>query len=540
MLALLPLGVLSVAQTQDALVQVDETTLDGVAGATLRAVRSQIEVIKEAQVSARVLASVLRPGGNPGMDCVSRVTSMHRDLPHAAVIAYAPMSGLMTCSSNGEVVDLANEPIFQRLIAEPKPSIVYTPRGPISGLAVFGVGHPVFDTEGEQVGVVFISLPYLAVAPEEYADPVALWRPTYLATILGDGSLLVTSNPEVDPQSILPDGFGREELTAWSAKPSFQKDDIGRFILSVTSISQDLFLFSIWRRDDSSLWARASSATPYLLPALTWIAALIAAGFASSRLVVRHVRALSRSMSDYVKSRERVHVPDLLDAPTEIQSLHAAYDELIRTIEEEEADLQNLLVDKDQLLREVNHRSGNSLQIIASVMRMYRRESRDEELRSVLDGLINRVIALSSTHTSLYTLSGQRDVPVDEVLANVIRRLKDIHGVALGVATKHFQPVRMDAQMAMPLTLALAETITCHFAARNVSTEGVTVSLTEADNEVRMTVAGPIVPEFLPETTEGLASLPRRMLRQFAAQLRGTVTVRIEGNRSIVELVFPH
>ena len=101
--------------------------------------------------------------------------------------------------------------------------------------------------------------------------------------------------------------------------------------------------------------------------------------------------------------------------PAEIQRLHSVYEDLIRTIEQEEAELQNLIVDKDVLLREVNHRSGNSLQIIASVMRMYRRETADDEVRTILDGLINRVIALSSTHTSLYSMTGRRDVPMDEI-----------------------------------------------------------------------------------------------------------------------------
>ena len=62
MLALMPLGVLSVVQTRDALSQVDSTTLAGVGGAALQAVRSQIDLIKEAQISARVLASVLSNG----------------------------------------------------------------------------------------------------------------------------------------------------------------------------------------------------------------------------------------------------------------------------------------------------------------------------------------------------------------------------------------------------------------------------------------------------------------------------------------------
>jgi hypothetical protein len=239
-----------------------------------------------------------------------------------------------------------------------------------------------------------------------------------------------------------------------------------------------------------SYWQQASAFTPYLLPVLTWIAALAVAGFASSRLVVRHVRALARTMGNYVSTRQRLMIPELSGAPTEIRRLHAAYEGLIRTIEQEEADLQNLLVDKDLLIREVNHRSGNSLQIIASIMRMYRREASDPKLRAVLDGLINRVIALSSTHTSLYTLSGQRDVAIDVVLLNVVKRLKEIHGVALGVATKRLQPIRMEAQAAVPLALALAEAVGCYFSLPGLGRDAVTVDLTESDGIIRLRRSG--------------------------------------------------
>lgn len=539
MLALMPLGVLSVFQARDALDQVDETTLAGVAGSALQAVTRQIDIIKEAQVSVRVMASVLSNAPSPGPDCVERVTALAREIPQATLVAYIPLSGLMTCSSNGSVYDFKDNPRFQAAIEKPVPRVTYNPHGPVSGTAVIGVSHPVFDRSGTQAGVVAISLAYTSVAPGDYADSVALWRPAYLATFLGDGTLLLSSDPKAPLSQVIPASVDLKDLTRIADRPAYVDDASGRHILSVVSVTDDLYLLSIWRQDRMSLWQQASAFTPYLIPVLTWIAALLAAAFASSRLVVRHVRALSRSMTNYVSTKQRLLIPDLKGAPAEIQSLHAAYEGLIRTIEQEEADLQNLLVDKDVLLREVNHRSGNSLQIIASIMRMYRRETTDPKQSAVLDGLINRVIALSSTHTSLYALSGQRDVAMDLVLANVVKRLKEIHGVALGVAAKRLQPIRMEAQAAVPLALALAEAVGCYFSKPDLGRDAVVVDLSETDATIRLRIEGPAVPQLLPETTDGLLALPQRMLRQFAAQLFGAVSIRIESDRASVELVFP-
>lgn len=536
-LALMPLGVLSVVQTRDALQQVDASTLKGVGGAALQAMRDQIEVIKEAQVSARVLASVVgRPSGG-GPSCIEQVTSVKREITQATVVAYVPKSGLVTCSSTGKVHDLSDNAEFQKMLELPLPSLIYDANGGISNQAVVGVRHPVFANDRSFMGFVVISLAYSALSPGTYVDSVAMWNPVYFASFTGDGKVLVSSEPDLLPEEAIPGNHAIADLSRLSDTSFFVEEGDTRHILSVVTVARNLFLVSVWRPDSTSFWTNV--AVPYLMPVLTWVAALVAAAFASSRLVVRHVRALSRSMTDYVSSRQRLQIPDMEGAPDEIQRLHAAYEGMIRTIEQEEAELQNLVVDKDVLIREVTHRSGNSLQIIASIMRMYRREAADQKLRSVLDGLINRVIALSSTHTSLYTLSGQRDVSVDVILANVIKRLKEIHGVALGVASKRLQPVRIDAEAAVPLALALAEAVGCYFSRGGLGKDEVSVALSENDGTIHLSVEGPEVAELKPHLTQGLVSLPQRMLKQFAAQLSGTVSIRLENGRATVDLVFP-
>jgi two-component system, sensor histidine kinase PdtaS len=536
-LALMPLGVLSVMQTRDALKQVDASTLSGVGGAALQAVREQVEVIKEAQVSARILASVLGRPSIGGPSCVDQVRAIQEQIPQATMVAFAPASGIVTCTSDGKVYDLSQNERFQKISTLRVPGLEYDPMGSLSKQPIVGVRHPVFDQQDTFLGYVGISLSYQAVSPVDYSDSIASWSPTYIVTFTTGGEVLVATQSDLSPEDALPGDLTLAELAEGPRIARFIETSGGRHIVSSVSVARDLFVASVWSPSTSSFWT--DRLMPYLLPVLTWVAALVAAAFASTRLVVRHVRALSRSMSDYVTSRTRMEIPDLGGAPSEIQRLHAAYEGMIRTIEQEEAELQNLVVDKDLLLREVSHRSGNSLQIIASIMRLYRREASDPKLRSVLDGLINRVIALSSTHTSLYALSGQRDVAVDVVLSNVVRRLKEIHGVALGVASKQLEPVRIDSEAAIPLALALAEAIGCYFSRGGLRQDEVLVALTEKEGIIHLSVQGPEVPELRAQIPDGLSSLPQRMLRQFAAQISGSVSIRIDGGRASVDLAFP-
>lgn len=537
-MALLPLGILSVVQTWVALDQMEETTLDGIGGASLEAVRPQIDLIRDARSTARTLAAILSPGTVGGEGCSARLAAAAGTIPQVTMVAYVPAEGPITCASSEAKAEMAEDPFIAALPTLPEPSLRYSPRGPVSGLPVIVVGAPVVDRQGVQTGAIGVLLVHQAVTPRPFQNDYGLWQPELMATFTGDGRLLASDRDATEISGLLPGDIAADRLEAQAGEPFYHRGAEGqRQIVSVTRVADDLYLLALWRHDAAAGWTTRSA--PFLLPALTWAAALLAASIASQRLVVRHVRALSRSMTAYMASRSRVSVPGIAGSPVEIQKLHGVYEELIGAIEQDEAELENLLVDKDRLLHELHHRSGNSLQVIASIMRMYRRESADPGLRGVLDGLINRVIALSSTHTSLYGLEGRHDVPMDEVLNAVILRLKAIHGIALGSAHKQFEPILLPAQTAIPLALALAETVSCHFADKEGMKRGIVVSLLGAGEDICLRVEGPDVPEFRPGTTHGLASLPRRILMQFATQLRGRVVTRIDGGRSIIELTFP-
>ncbi len=148
-LALMPLGILAVVQAKSAQREIEASTLEGVAGASLQAVQPQVELIKEAQVSARVLSADLSFALEEGVECSGRAKAVADTIPEATLVAYIPLSGLMTCSSSDTVHDFKDSPIFQRLVARPEPMVIYNPMGPVSQTAVVGIGQPVFDRSGE-------------------------------------------------------------------------------------------------------------------------------------------------------------------------------------------------------------------------------------------------------------------------------------------------------------------------------------------------------------------------------------------------------
>jgi two-component system, sensor histidine kinase PdtaS len=543
-LAILPLMLLSVMLLRENQSQINRATLHGIEGLALKSLERQAGLLRSARDAARLLASQLtgQRHGLPETDCDELVDSSHDALPEAVLIAYMPLSGRMVCATNGESGDFANDPVFRDLTAKPEPTVVFYPDPSDSGVAIVAAGFPVFEYPGgAQSGVIVVSLPYNAVPLGNHTHGNTGWSPETLVTVTSSGHALNTEGEVVAFHDSLPAGVDWSETDFDIRRTAYLTDADGALrVLSVTPLGGGAAVVSIWREDRSTA-ALPVPAGPYLTAILTWIAALAAAGFGIRQFAVRHVRDLSRSMQAYRDTRQINPLPAIGSAPAEIRELTSVYEDLIATIGAEEEKLDSLRSEKDALLREVNHRSGNSLQIIASVMRMYRRETPDQALREILDGLINRVLVLSTTHSSLYTLAGHRHVPMERILQDVIRRLKTMHGLLEGSARKTLQPMELPSETAIPLALALAEILAVHF--RSLPPGGkpeLEIELREdLTGERAMVVTGPELREFCDEMSKGLTALPQKMLRQYAAQIGGKIRVTSDAGRQTVELLFP-
>jgi two-component sensor histidine kinase len=80
-----------------------------------------------------------------------------------------------------------------------------------------------------------------------------------------------------------------------------------------------------------------------------------------------------------------------------------------------------LLQHKETLLREVHHRVGNSLQIIASILALDARKVHSEEARLHLENAHRRILAVATVQQQLQTSSELEDFE----LAAYLRQLCD-------------------------------------------------------------------------------------------------------------------
>jgi two-component sensor histidine kinase len=85
---------------------------------------------------------------------------------------------------------------------------------------------------------------------------------------------------------------------------------------------------------------------------------------------------------------------------------------------------QALAAEREVLLREVNHRVGNSLQLISSLLGIQESASQAEEARTALQQARQRVMAIAQLHKQLYASNDVASVSLSEYLETVVADLR--------------------------------------------------------------------------------------------------------------------
>ena len=130
-----------------------------------------------------------------------------------------------------------------------------------------------------------------------------------------------------------------------------------------------------------------------------------------------------------------------------------------RKLEETNQLLSDEVVQKEFLLREVNHRVKNSLQIVSSILHLEIGNLGNTPAAQSMRNAANRVMAVAAVHERLYTGSDLQTIDLDIFLADLCGNMRQ----ALGSSDElkvDLTPVRISADMALPLGLIVNELVT--------------------------------------------------------------------------------
>jgi two-component sensor histidine kinase len=119
-----------------------------------------------------------------------------------------------------------------------------------------------------------------------------------------------------------------------------------------------------------------------------------------------------------------------------------------------------LAAEREMLLREVNHRVGNSLQIIASLLHLQASSASDDDVKAALTNAMGRVAAVAQVHRRLYTSHDLKGVMLDQYLEALLEDLRrSAEGEKLTQLTLASDAIEIDPDRAVAIGIIVNELV---------------------------------------------------------------------------------
>ncbi|GJD57094.1 histidine kinase dimerization/phosphoacceptor domain -containing protein [Methylobacterium dankookense] len=190
------------------------------------------------------------------------------------------------------------------------------------------------------------------------------------------------------------------------------------------------------------------------------------------------------------------------------------------------AEKEKLLIQKDILTREIDHRVKNSLQIVSSFLQMQRRQIADADARQAFSDTSARVMSVARVHDSLYQAERIEEVDLGQTIESLCKDLAGIAGDGHAVDLTAESGLMVPYRKAVALSLIATELVTNAFKyGTNRPGEGrveVTVSAAGPGVQLRVCDDGGGLPDGWENRPRGTGlgmKLIRAMLDQINARL---------------------
>jgi two-component sensor histidine kinase len=119
-----------------------------------------------------------------------------------------------------------------------------------------------------------------------------------------------------------------------------------------------------------------------------------------------------------------------------------------------------LAAEREVLLREVNHRVGNSLQIIASLLTLQANASTQDDVKAALTNAMGRVAAVAQVHRRLYTSHDLKSVLLNQYLDALLEDLRrSTESNRMSRLTLRAEPIEIDPDRAVAIGIIVNELV---------------------------------------------------------------------------------
>jgi len=522
-LALFPLAAVAIYQTSRVENEAGQNAKLALLELTRSASKEEELFIQRAIGVARFFGTVVEDFIEDPETCVEYLQRFKSRNTSYSFIGVLPPSGIMTCTSAGGTFDARTGPYYAELMETRQRTIVANPRGPLSRESIFNISEP-FEIDGEFAGFISISIPHRGM-PKAPINLEELGL-VDLMTFNSKDEILTARNSLENASSEMPVDWTLGSLRTLNGN-AFESDNRNgerRTYTIVPIQGSGATVVGVWRTQESSVGQFGSIVKPAVFPLLMWVASMAVAMLSIHRLVLRHITHLRRNMDDFAATRIIKSPASHASMPNELRALAKNFDGMTDEVLREEAELEDIVREKNVLIKEVHHRVKNNLQLISSIMNMKIRAAVHHETKSVLMRLQDRVLSLASIHRDLYQSRHGGRANIGALISDIVE-----NSVEVAAATKNsidtltdIDRVLLYPDQAVPLALLVAEGMTnaLKYASSPSGTNPfIRVTLKQTESECVLTLENSIGPTPEDEST----GLGAKLINAFAVQLGGNV-----------------
>ncbi len=471
-------------------------------------------------------------------ECVNYFKSVIESLPTYREAAVIGLDGKFRCSTITipPTLDVSDRLYFSGPLKTGELTIGTLVQGRVTRSTSIHLSMPYRRSDGITRGVIVLILNPERLAQDLSARP---WRTNHRIIVLDrEGSLVFTipQQGEDDARKIAgkvfrkallseagtddaEDARGRAQIVGYAPL-----EDAPRGLVTAVAIDREVAMADVRRTAWRSIWF-ALAAIVLAIGGTFWV---------TNELIRKPMKSILRVVNLREKGQTDARFPSL-DPSTELGQLSAALSRMSDSID-------GLLEQKTFLLRELQHRVMNSLNLLSSVLDLQRRHVRDSEAGEQLARARDRVLSMGTVYRQLYQSDHAGQVEFAEFLRKVCEESQHAYaGLNKPVIEVQAEPLLISGSKAVALAVLTHELITnaLKHAYADGETGPIMVSLKKASDgsyELRFADRGRGLPSGfnLGETK----SLGLKVIMGTARQLGGSVEIsRLEkGTEFLIRL----
>lgn len=457
-------------------------------------------------------------------ECVSYFKSVIAGLPAYREAAVINPEGKFICSTIAipPDLDVRDRLYFDGPIKTGELTIGTLVQGRVTRSTSIHISMPFNKGDGVARGVIVLILNPERVAQDLSARP---WRTNHRVTVMDrDGSLVFTipQQGEEDARAIAkavfptariseggvaqaPDTRGRPQIVGF-----VPLEEAPRGLITAVSVDRDTALADV----------RLTAWRSIVFGLVAVVLAVAGMMWTANVLIRRPLRAIVAVVNRRERGETDAKFPNL-DPRTDLGQLTAALSRMSDSI-------NGLLEQKTFLLRELQHRVMNSLNLLSSVLDLQRRHTADPDARDQLARARDRVISIGAVYRQLYQADHAGRVEFAEFLQKLCEDSQNAYGGHRHRIEVTAEPMQLSGSKAVALAVLTHELITnvLKHAYGADETGPIFVSLKKAANgsyELRFSDRGKGLPsDFDPSKS---SSLGFKVILGTARQLGGSVEI---------------